>query len=80
MKKTYYDKLTSKYQKDLMKSLEEFIAINSAYDETTISEENPFGVGVTDALNYIYNLARKDGFEATNYDNNRLIISEQDFV
>ena len=69
MKKTYYDKLTSKYQKDLMKSLEEFIAINSAYDETTISEENPFGVGVTDALNYIYNLARKDGFEATNYDN-----------
>ena len=69
MKKTDYDKLTSKYQKDLMKSLTEFVAIDSAYDESTVDEENPFGKGVTKALNYIAELAKKDGFEVNNYDN-----------
>ena len=69
MAKTIYDKLTAKYQKDLMKSLIEFISINSAYDESTVNDTNPFGAGVSDALNYISNLARKDGFEVTNYDN-----------
>ncbi|MCR4912107.1 MAG: Sapep family Mn(2+)-dependent dipeptidase [Bacilli bacterium] len=69
MKKTEYEKLTSKYEKELFKSLTEFVAINSAYDETTKDEKNPFGKGVSDALNYITNLAKKDGFEVTNYDN-----------
>ena len=69
MKKTEYDKLTMKYQKDLMKSLAEFCAIDSSYDVSTLNETNPFGAGVSDALNYITNLARKDGFEVTNYDN-----------
>ena len=69
MKKTKFDKLTAKYQKPLMKSLEEFVAINSSYDQTTVNETNPFGAGVSDALNYITNLARKDNFEVTNYDN-----------
>ena len=69
MKKTIYDKLTAKYQKILMKSLTEFVAIDSAYDKTTADETFPFGKGVSDALNYITNLASKDGFEVTNYDN-----------
>ena len=69
MKKTTYDKLTAKYQKDLLKSLSEFVAINSAYDEESASEKDPFGVGVSTALNYIADLARKDGFEVNNYDN-----------
>ena len=69
MKKTQYDKLTAKYQKPLLKSLEEFVAIDSSLDESTTNETNPFGAGVSDALNYITNLARKDGFEVTNYDN-----------
>ena len=68
-KKTYYEKLTSNYQKDLMKSLEKFVAINSVYDEVTKNEENPFGAGVSDALNFITNLARNDRFEVNNYDN-----------
>ena len=72
MKKTYYDKLTGKYQKELLKTLEEFVSIASVYDETTINEENPYGAGVSDALNFVYNLARKDGFEVTNY-NNRVV-------
>lgn len=69
MKKTIFDKLTKDYQKDLMKSLTEFVAIDSAYDETTVNETYPFGKGVSDALNYITALASKDGFEVTNYDN-----------
>ena len=69
MKKTYYDKLTSKYQKILLKSLGEFVSINSAYDAESASERDPFGTGVSNALNYIENLARDDGFEVTNYDN-----------
>ena len=69
MKKTEYDKLTSKYQKDLLKSLSEFVAINSAYDEQTKDDKNPFGLGVSNALEYIKELAIKDGFQATNYDN-----------
>ena len=69
MKKTYYDKLTIKYRKELLKTLAEFVAINSAYDEDTVTERDPFGVGVSEALNYIEALARKDGFEVTNYDN-----------
>ena len=68
-KKTFYDKLTAPYQKELMKSLEKFVAINSVYDETTINEQNPFGAGVSDALNFITELARNDRFEVNNYDN-----------
>ena len=69
MKKTEYDKITSKFGKELMKSLTEFVSINSVYDESTVSEEHPFGVGVSRALNYIAELAEKDGFEVTNYGN-----------
>lgn len=68
-KDTYYDKLTKPYQDELMTSLAEFLAIDSVYDESTVSEEHPFGKGVTNALNYIHNLALKDGFKSTNYDN-----------
>ena len=67
--KTKYEKLTAKYQKDLMKSLQEFVAINSEYDESTVSQLHPFGEGVSKALNYIANLAANDGFEVQNYDN-----------
>ena len=69
MKKTTYDKLTSKYQKQLMSSLAEFVSINSVYDEKTVSEKDPFGIGVSTALNFIVELAKKDGFEVNNYDN-----------
>ena len=69
MRKTYYDKITKKYRKDLMNSLKEFVAINSAYDESSVSKENPFGIGVSHALQYIASLAHKDGFTVNNYDN-----------
>ncbi|MBR0295705.1 MAG: Sapep family Mn(2+)-dependent dipeptidase [Bacilli bacterium] len=66
---TKYDDLVKPYQEDLFKSLKEFVAIDSVYDEDTRDDNNPFGKGVSDALNYIKDLANKDGFTATNYDN-----------
>jgi len=69
MKKIKYEKLTKKYEKELISNLKDFIAINSAYDETTKSAKNPFGKGVTEALKFIENLAKNDGFAVKNYDN-----------
>ena len=68
-KETLYDTITAQYHDDLIKNLGEFVAINSVYDEETVSKENPFGQGVTNALTFIANLAKEDGFEVRNYAN-----------
>lgn len=67
--KSLYEKITKENRKKLLNSLKEFVAINSVYDENTADDNDPFGKGVSDALNYICNLAKQDGFEATNYGN-----------
>ena len=69
MEKDFYKKLTKPYEEEMMKSLKELIAIDSTYDETTVDNENPFGKGVSKALQYIADLAKKDGFIVNNYDN-----------
>ena len=68
-KELYYQELTKPYQEELLKSLKEFVAIDSVYDEDSRDEDNPFGKGVSSALKYIANLAKKDGFIVHNYDN-----------
>ena len=70
MEKTkLYQELVKPYQEEMMKSLKEFIAIDSVYDEDTKDDANPFGKGVSKALQYIADLAKKDGFIVHNYDN-----------
>ena len=64
-----YHEITKKYEKDIMKTLKEFVAINSVLDESTADAENPFGKGVSKALNYIAEVGRRDGFKVTNYKN-----------
>lgn len=64
-----YKKLIENYKEPLIKTLKEFIAIHSVLDPLTIDEENPFGKGVSSALQYIEKVAREDGFEVHNYDN-----------
>ncbi len=64
-----YKKLVKLYEKKLIDNLGKFIAINSVYDENTKSEVDPFGKGVSKALDFIYQLAKQDGFEVTNYNN-----------
>ena len=68
-KGTVYDVLTQQYHTLFLENLSKFVAINSVYDDRTVSKENPFGKGVTNALNFIANLAKDDGFEVTNYNN-----------
>ena len=69
MEKDFYKKLTASYQKEMMQSLKELIAIDSTYDEETVDANNPFGKGVSAALKYIEEMARRDGFIVNNYDN-----------
>jgi len=64
-----YDTITLNTHEDLLRSLGEFVAIDSVLDEKTISKEHPFGKGVSNALNYMVELAKKDGFKVTNYEN-----------
>ncbi len=68
-KKTMYPKLVKGYEGLLKENLIKFCAINSAYDEASSDKVNPYGLGVTKALNFIKDLAVSDGFKATIYDN-----------
>ena len=68
-KASIYQKLSKDYREELLESLTSFVAIDSVYDESTVDEKNPFGKGVTNALEYIAGLAKKDGFKVRNYDN-----------
>ena len=69
MKDIDYKLLTKPYIETMFKELRNFVAIDSTYDESTVDDVNPFGKGVTKALNYVADLAKKDGFNAVNYDN-----------
>ena len=57
------------YKKEMLDRLAEFVSINSIYDDSSVSDKNPFGKGVSSALNYFYNMAKNDGFEVVNYNN-----------
>ncbi len=64
-----YQKLVESYKSKAMETLKGFVAIDSVLDESTKDKENPFGKGVSKALNYIADIAKKDGFQVTNYNN-----------
>ena len=61
--------MINRYKQEMIENLAEFVSINSIYDENSVNALNPFGKGVSSALEYIYDLAQKDGFKVTNYDN-----------
>ena len=58
--KTEYELLTAPYMNDLMTNLKGFCAINSERDPSTMDAENPCGKGVTAALKFFEELARKE--------------------
>ncbi len=57
----------SKYYGEIVRSIKEFVAIDSV--ESPALPGKPFGQGVADALAYILDLAKSMGFETHNYDN-----------
>lgn len=64
-----FEKLLVKYQDESIKKLQEWIKIDSVYDETTKTQEMPFGKGVFNALDYIAKLALENGFNVDRCDN-----------
>lgn len=66
---TVYDTITSNCREELMENLAKFVAIDSVYDEKSVSKKDPFGKGVSEALNFIATLAKNDGFTVNNYAN-----------
>ena len=63
----YLDEMTSRLQK--------LIQIPSTYDENTVSVDAPYGEKVKAALDYMCKLAKEDGIEVTNYDNQAISLS-----
>ena len=59
-----YLKLAEAKKDEVIKSVSDWVKINSVYDEKTVDEQNPFGKGVSKALSYIYEKALDDGFDA----------------
>lgn len=73
-----YKKLSANYYDVARESLIGFINVDSVYDASTVSKENPYGEGVTNALAFISNLALSDGFTVKNINNRAIEISVGD--
>lgn len=52
----------------MLKTLKELLQIRSVLDEENKTETMPFGKGISDALNYMLDVAKKDGFDTLNCD------------
>jgi succinyl-diaminopimelate desuccinylase len=68
MKRVEYTKDVKNIKEEMVKTLQKFISFNSVYDEKTVSKGTPFGKGVKDALSFMAEVGKKDGFKVTNYD------------
>ena len=58
-----FSKIINERKEEILKTLSDLIKIRSVYDSSTITEETPFGKGIDDALEYMLNTAKSDGFE-----------------
>ena len=56
------------YKEQLLADLEGLLHIPSVLDEETASPEAPFGQGIREALDYMLDLGRRDGFMAKDVD------------
>ena len=66
MEKKYLD-LIDEYREEMIKTLQELIAIKSAAAEPV--GDAPFGQGVQDAFEYMLKKAGEEGFDTENIDN-----------
>lgn len=63
-----------KKKDELVKLLAQWVAIPSVYDQTTATEDAPFGTGIKEALQWFEDLGRKDGFVSKNIDDHAVYI------
>ena len=57
-----WTKIIAPYKKNLLIDLEKLLLIPSVKDLETASPEAPFGQGIQEALNYMLDLGKRDGF------------------
>ena len=62
-----FKNIVEQYKELMLKTLKELLQIKSVLDEENKTSEYPFGKGIDDALKYMLDLAKKDGFD-TLYD------------
>ena len=62
-----YLQLIDEYREEMIKMLQELIAIKSVADDPV--ENAPFGRGVQDAFEYMLKKAADEGFDTENIDN-----------
>ena len=60
--------IVEKYRDNIVNDTVEFIGIPSKNDDENSTKEAPYGPALRDALDYIMNKARNDGFETKEYD------------
>ncbi len=57
-----YQQEVNNRKEEIIKTLVELLQIKSVLDPSTANENMPFGKGINDALEYMLNLGKKDGF------------------
>lgn len=75
-----FEKITNKYNDEAIITLQQFIRVKSVYDAQSVSREHPYGCDVTNALNFISDLAKRDNFNVKNIDNRVVEISYGDIT
>ncbi|MBZ5964756.1 dipeptidase PepV [Leuconostoc gelidum subsp. gelidum] len=63
-----------KYQPSLQQDLLQFLAIPSVLDTTTATFQQPFGIGIETALQFLFDLATRDGFIVTRVADNMVVV------
>jgi len=58
-----------------IRTLKDLLSINSVYDATTVTSQRPYGLGVSQALEYMKALALKDGFDVEEYEGHAISIT-----
>lgn len=64
---TDFKKVVEQNKEQMLKTLKELLQIRSVLDESLMTSEHPFGPGIDEALRYMLDVAKKDGFD-TLYD------------
>lgn len=64
-----YQKLAQAKKEDILRDLDELIAIDSSEDLDHATKEYPVGKGPVDAMKKFLSFAKRDGFETKNVDN-----------
>lgn len=70
-----FKKLVKNYEDEATKTLQKLIQINSVYDESTVTREHPYGLGVHNAFEFLGKLAKNDGFDVDYCDGHCIEIS-----